>query len=146
MNKDYMKSFEDRDNEQLYQDIKARLLDELNLGTEKLEGKAAFNYVRFGDIFNKEFSDKAMTPRMEVLNTKRKRSILKAWNYDTKNPKEKLRTNCYDYWERYFDYCSNVGFFRADTERTGSHSNWLPDFDFMVREDTHTGVREGKYK
>ena len=40
MNKDYMKSFEDRDNEQLYQDIKARLLDELNLGAEKLEGKA----------------------------------------------------------------------------------------------------------
>ena len=141
-----MRSFEDRYNEQLYQDIKSRLIDELNLDTEKLTGKASFNYKKFGEIFNSEFSDKAMTPRMEVLNTKRKRAILKAWNYDTQNPKENMRTNSYDYWSRYFQYCSEVEFFRADTDRQGTHKNWLPDFDFMIREDTHTGVREGKYQ
>ena len=42
MDKEYMISFENADNEKLYQDIKARLLDELNLNGEMLNSKKSF--------------------------------------------------------------------------------------------------------
>ena len=131
--------------EQLYQEFKARLIEELNLSPERLSRAKPFDYAKFVEIYNETFATPTGNPLCEVVSEKRKAAIRKAWKFDTTNAKDKLRTDNFDYWKRYWGYCSGVEFF-TKTDRKGEHANWRPDFDFMIRESTHIGAREGKYQ
>jgi len=102
-------------------------------------------YQLIADAYNNKFAEHTNNPRIEKLTNARKLLTKKAWNYDIKNPKEKLRSNTIDYWERYFDYCATVPFFDSNQLREGDHKDWKPNYDFIMRESTHTKVREGSY-
>lgn len=88
-------------------------------------------------------------PQVSKLTDKRRKAIKARWLADTKNPIDTKRTNNLDYWRRYFAYCTeSVEFFRkaASGENRGEHAGWVPSFDFLMREDTWLGVREGRFK
>ena len=88
-------------------------------------------------------------PPVSKLTDKRKRAIKARWLADTTNDDERRRTNSLDYWRRFFAHCaSDVEFFRkaASGEHRGEHAGWTPSFDFLMREDTWLGVREGRFK
>ena len=98
------------------------------------------------DAYNDACGD--LFPKVSKLTDKRKRLIRARWIGDTDNTTEKRRTNSLDYWQRYFLATMATEFFRkaASGENRGEHSGWRPSFDFLMREDTWLGVREGRYK
>lgn len=102
-------------------------------------------YQKLVDAYNERCGE--LFPRVSKLTDKRRRKIRAAWKFDTTNQDERRRTNSLDYWSRYFDRCTNVEHFRkaALGENTGQHAGWMPGFDFLIREDTWLGVREGRY-
>lgn len=92
-----------------------------------------------GDIF----------PAVCKLTDKRRKAIRSRWLADANAEKDQARTNNLGYWRRYFAYCRNdINFFRqaASGELHGAHAGWRPDFDFLMRESTWLGVKEGKYQ
>ncbi len=105
-------------------------------------------YEQIAELYN-DFAEATKNPQIETLSDSRKRIIKKAWNLDTKHKKPEARTNSLEYFERLFGYAKeNVkpgSFLHGDTPRADSHANWRPSFEFVLREETHLGLREGKY-
>ena len=104
-------------------------------------------YEQIAELYN-DFAEATNNPQIETLSDSRKRIIKKAWNLDTKHKKPEARTNSLEYFERLFGYAKNVkpgSFLHGDTPRADSHANWRPSFEFVLREETHLGLREGKY-
>ncbi len=101
-------------------------------------------YQLIADAYN-EFASQTDNPLVIKLNEPRKRLIIKLWNFDIDNQDTNRQTNNADYWNRYFNHCLTISFLNNSTEKTGDHANWRPDFDFMMKEKTYIGIREGKY-
>ena len=99
-------------------------------------------YTEYTELFNEVCGE--LFPQVAKLTDKRKKRIRSLWKTDTKNPKDKLRTDSLGYWRRYFEHCCAVEFFTK--ERNGTdHGTWRPDFDFLTSEKCYIGVLEGKY-
>lgn len=99
------------------------------------------------DAYNAICGD--LFPQVLKLTDKRRKAIRARWLSDTKNPDERKRTDSLGYWQRYFGFCrTGVEFFKqaASGEHKGNHAGWRPDFDFLMRESTWLGVKEGKYQ
>lgn len=103
-------------------------------------------YQAIADTYNDVCGD--MFPRVAKLTDQRKRAIAKAWRLDMDNEDDSLRTDSVDYWRRYFTACTRRGFFQraASGEAKGEHAGWRPDFDFLIKQTTWLGMREGKYQ
>ena len=102
-------------------------------------------YQLFADAYNALFAESVGFGRVEKLTKKRESAIKKIWNFDNKNPDVNKLTNNLEYWQRYFSYCATRPFFQSDYPRSGDHKDWKPNFDFIIREDTLLGIKEGKY-
>lgn len=125
--------------------------DDQPTGDGKPSGKVAqldsIPYQAVLDAYNAECSE--LFPEASKLTDKRRKAIKARWRADLTNPDERRRTNSLDYWRRYFAFCAgDITFFRkaAAGEHRGEHAGWKPTFDFLMREDTWLGVREGKYE
>ena len=105
-------------------------------------------YQLIADAYEKNYSEPTgnagLVPTKQ-WSSKRKSAIKKLWNLDTDNELEKNHTNNIEHWERYFDYCSSIGFFQGDAARSGDHSNWKASFDFLIKIDTYNSNKERKY-
>lgn len=101
-------------------------------------------YQLIADEYNR-FADTTNNPTITTLTNKRKALIKKAWLLDTINTNEKLRSDNLDYWVRLFDHASKSTFLNGNAERNNEHANWRPNFEFIFRESTHLGIREGNY-
>jgi hypothetical protein len=101
-------------------------------------------YEKVVNIYNKWASD-TNNPQVTAITETRKRVIKKAWLLDTNNDNVKLRSNNLEYFERLFKYAEGNEFLNGNTQRGEGHSNWRPNFEFMLREDTHLKLREGNY-
>jgi len=101
-------------------------------------------YQLIADAYN-DFASKTGNPEVIKLTSPRKLAVKKLWNFDLDNEDVNRQTNNADYWVRYFNHCLTISFLNNSVEKTGDHANWRPDFDFMVKEKTYIGVREGKY-
>ena len=101
-------------------------------------------YQLIADAYN-DFAKTTGNPEVIKLTNPRKLAVKKLWNFDINNEDVNRQTNNADYWVRYFNHCSALSFLNNSVERTGEHANWRPDFDFMIKEKTYIGVREGKY-
>lgn len=99
------------------------------------------------DAYNEICGD--LFPQVLKLTDKRRKAVRARWLSDANNPDEKKRTDSIAYWRRYFGFCrTGVEFFKsaASGEQRGNHAGWRPDFDFLMRESTWLGVKEGKYQ
>ena len=113
-----------------------------------LKTKEKIPYQLIADAYEKNYSEPTgnagLVPSKQ-WSSKRKSAIKKLWNLDTDNELEKNHTNNVEHWERYFDYCSSIGFFQGDAARGGDHSNWKASFDFLIKIDTYNSNKERKY-
>ena len=82
------------------------------------------------------------------ITDKRKRAIKARWLEDPSNEDQDRRTNALEYWQRYYRKATRVEFFlkAARGENKGEHAGWRPSFDFLMRQDTWLGVREGRFQ
>lgn len=82
------------------------------------------------------------------ITDKRKRAIKARWLEDPSNEDPDRRTNALEYWQRYYRKATRVEFFlkAARGENKGEHAGWRPSFDFLMRQDTWLGVREGRFQ
>jgi len=115
-----------------------------NVNNENNDNKNNIPYQLIADAYN-DFAKTTGNPEVIKLTNPRKLAFKKLWNFDLDNDDVNRQTNNADYWVRYFNHCSALSFLNNSVERTGEHANWRPDFDFMVKEKTYIGVREGKY-
>jgi uncharacterized protein YdaU (DUF1376 family) len=110
--------------------------------------REAIPYQLIADAYQKYYSDptgNAGLVPVKQWSTKRKGAIKKLWNLDSNSELEKNQTNNIEHWERYFDYCSSIGFFQGDAARSDDHANWKASFDFLIKVDTYNANKERKY-
>jgi len=115
-----------------------------SVSDKKESKKEKIPYQLIADAYN-DFANTTGNPELVKLTDARKRSIRKLWSFDSDNDTESKRTNHHEYWLRYFDHCKYITFLNNTIEKKGDHANWRPDFDFMMKEKTYIGIREGKY-
>jgi hypothetical protein len=106
--------------------------------------REAIPYQLIADAYN-DFANRTDNPLVVKITNPRKAAIKKLWLSDIDSDNENQQTNNIEYWVRYFDHCTRITFLNNSTEKTGDHANWRPDFDFMMKEKTYIGIREGKY-
>ena len=110
--------------------------------------REAIPYQLIADAYQKYYSDPTgnagLVPAKQ-WSAKRKGAIKKLWNLDSNSELEKNQTNNIEHWERYFDYCSSIGFFQGDAARSDDHANWKASFDFLIKVDTYNANKERKY-
>jgi uncharacterized protein YdaU (DUF1376 family) len=132
------------------QDPKTPRLQDKEISPSDLSADADANKVPATDVmaaYNSECGD--LYPMATQLTDKRRRAIRKLWMADRTNQDENRRTDRLEYWQRYFEHCRHgIRFFQdaAAGKQKGDHANWRPDFDFLTRESTWIGVREGRYQ
>lgn len=121
---------------------------ELRTKNKETITKKDIPYQLIADAYEKNYSEPTgnagLVPSKQ-WSSKRKSAIKKLWNLDTDNELEKNHTNNIEHWERYFDYCSSIGFFQGDAARGGDHSSWKASFDFLIKIDTYNSNKERKY-
>ena len=117
---------------------------ELLTNNHKPVTKEKIPYQLIADAYN-DFAKTTGNPEVIKLTNPRKLAFKKLWNFDLDNDDVNRQTNNADYWVRYFNHCLTLSFLNNSVEKTGEHANWRPDFDFMVKEKTYIGVREGKF-
>lgn len=77
------------------------------------------------------------SPRVEILNTKRKGQVSARWcsgELDT-----------LDSWEAFFQYCSQSKFLIGATDPAPGRSRFIADLEWLTKESNYTKIVEGKY-
>ena len=88
-------------------------------------------YEAIGDSYNEIC---VSLPRQKSLNPARRRAIKARWAEDPK------RQNL-GWWKEYFAFIQNQCPFLTG----GNDRNWVADFDFVIKGNRMTSIREGKY-
>jgi len=129
-------------NKALDSDAKAmRTHSEGNAIQETINNKQKTNipYSAIAELYNSKFAEPTGCPKVRPneLNEKRKKKIKKFWTLTD-------QSNTLEWWQSYFNACSQFPNMQADAERSKGWENWKPNFDFLLTVDTLEKARENR--
>lgn len=86
-----------------------------------------------------------MLPRVKLWPKARESALRSRWGEMLREKRWQSADEGVLWFDEFFRHAAKSDFLTGRRKSSGSHSNWSPDFDFLISPKGFTGVREGKY-